>query len=344
MVCRSLSSSTKDIMQRALPARNRNLNRDILAKFLLWVAAGVAVIVLGVGPGVYKTVASAELPEGAAARSGKILVWVDRDGKEEQIPAPADEYRHPRISPDGRRIAVTHNINGAQKREIRILDLVSKTMTRFAINGGSPIWSPDGKRVAFASDRNGEFVILIKPADFSGGVEQLASARDRLITPCCWSSDGKSLITYEVPLNIEAPTQIGVVSVEGNHSHRLLMSDKHDMSQPRISPDGGWIAYTSDESGQNEIYVSPYPQVLKSKRQVSKNGGDAPLWAPDGRELFFRSARAVVAVPVTTRPIFGFGTQRILFRGDYLAIEGHNYQTLEISPDGNRFLMLKIVR
>ena len=342
MISRSLSSPAIGIMERGFPAKNRSPKSDVLAKVLIWVATAVAMTLFGVGFGIIKAAASGEVSHGVAAPSGKILVWVDREGKEDPISAPANEYRHPRISPDGTRVAMTHNSNNS--REIWIWDLARKTMAYFVTDGWSPLWTPDGKQIVFASSRNGKFVVLRKAVDGSGEAELLFSVADRLVTPWCWSKDGRSLILYEAPLNIEAPTNIGIVSFEGNHSHRLLISDKHFNSQPRISPDGGWIAYTSDESGQNEVYVSPYPQVPKSKRQVSTNGGDAPIWSPNGRELFFRSGGAVVAVHVTTGPTFGFEKQRVLFRGNYLAIEGHNYQTLEISPDGKRFLMLKIVR
>jgi hypothetical protein len=115
------------------------------------------------------------------------------------------------------------------------------------------------------------------------------------------------------------------------------------MESVQISPmDDG--LHTHPENQSNEVFVRPYPQVGKDRWRISLNGGDAPLWSPGGTELFFRSAGAVVAVPVKTDPIFSFENQRVLFRGNYLAIHGHTFQTLEISPDGKRFLMLKDAR
>ena len=344
MIAQSPSIHAKGIMERVLSAKNHSPKMYVLAKTLIWVAAAVAVALFGVVFGTIKAAALGEQSNKVAAPSGKVLVWVDREGKEERIPAPADEYRHPRISPNGMQVAVTVNLDGAKNREIRIWDLLRKTMTRFASNGGSPVWTPDGKRIVFASDRNGEFVLLWKAVDGSGEVEQLLSARDRLLTPFCWSGDGKSLLVYEAPLNLEATTDIGILSIEGNHSHSLLLHDRHNNSQPRISPNGRWIAYTSDESGRNEVFVRPYPQLSKGKWQISTRGADAPLWSPDGRELFFRSSGAVVRVPVISGPTFRFDKQRILFRGNYFAIMGHNYQTFDISPDGKKFLMMKIIR
>jgi Tol biopolymer transport system component len=183
-----------------------------------------------------------------------------------------------------------------------------------------PLWTPDGKRIAYGTKQKGEFVILLKAADGSANEEQLASSPDRLICPWCWSGDGKTLIVFEHPLNPGTNTDIGAVSMEGNHSHRLLLNSKYDDSQPQISPDGLWIAYTSNESGQNEVFVRPYPQVGKDRWQVSLNGGDAALWSPDGRELLFHSGGAVVAVPAKTDPTFSFGKQQVLFRGDYFTI------------------------
>ena len=343
MILRSLSSPAKVILERVFPAKNRSFEMDVLAKILIWVAPAVAMTIFGVVFGIIGAAAPIEESHGGAEHSGKILVWVDRKGREERIPAPAGEYRHPRISPDGTQVAVTVNLDGAKSREIRIWDLIRKTMTRFADNGGSPVWTPDGKRIVFASSRDGKFVLLWKAVDGSEEVEQLVSARDRLFTPFCWSGDGKSLVVYEAPLNIEATTDIGIISVEGNHNHSLLLHDRHYNSQPRISPDGHWIAYTSDESGRNEVFVRPYPQLSKGKWQITTGGADAPLWSPDGRELFFRSGGAVMMVPVISGPAFRFDKQRTLFRGNYFVISGHNYQTFEISPDGKRFLMMKIV-
>jgi serine/threonine-protein kinase len=130
--------------------------------------------------------------------------------------------------------------------------------------------------------------------------------------------------------------------MEGDHACKLLLKESYSENQPKISPDGRWIAYTSDESRKNEIYVRSFPDVNKGRWQVSTNGGDSPLWAPDGRELLYRNGDAVMAVSVKTEPSFNIvATPQILFRGTYVqqsSIEGTPW---DISPDGKRFLMMK---
>ena len=132
--------------------------------------------------------------------------------------------------------------------------------------------------------------------------------------------------------------------MEGDHKWRPLLQAKYNEAQPQISPDGRWMAYTSDESGQYEVYVRPFPEVEKGRWQVSTSGGDNPLWSRDGRELLYRSGDAVMAVSVKTEPAFSLETPKILFRGTYVSSNlssSYDLVTWDISPDGKRFLMMK---
>jgi serine/threonine-protein kinase len=134
---------------------------------------------------------------------------------------------------------------------------------------------------------------------------------------------------------------IGVLPMEAGRKYRPLLQEKHTESQPQISPNGRWMAYTSNESGKKEVYVRPFPEVDSGGRwQVSTSGGDSPLWSPDGRELFYRNGEAVVAVSVKTDPTFSLETPTTLFRGAYASIPSYFHQW-DISPDGKRFLMMK---
>jgi eukaryotic-like serine/threonine-protein kinase len=327
-----------------MKAKNLNFGGDNATKVLPMLIVAFGILVVGVSTG-YGSASDSQVhayppDNGGAAPSGKILVWVDREGNEEPISVPPDEYRHPQISPDGMQVALSITAGPVNKKGIWILSLASTKMHRLT-DGMHPIWSPDGKRIVYWSHRNGKFVVLWKAVDGSGKEEQLASAPDKILTPWCWSHDGKALLIFEQPLNFNANTNIAMVSMGRNHGYRVLLKAKHDVSQPQISPDGRWIAFTSDKSGQNEVHVCPYPQIGNNIWQISQNGGDAPLWSPDGRELFFRNRGAVVAVSVKTNPALIFEKQRALFRGNYLAIDGHTIQTLEISPDAKRFLMIK---
>jgi serine/threonine-protein kinase len=141
------------------------------------------------------------------------------------------------------------------------------------------------------------------------------------------------------------PFDIAALSVEEDVDRQLLLHENYNETQPRISPDGRWMAYTSNESGESQIYVRPFPDVEEGRWQISTDGGDSPLWSPDGRELFYRSGDAVMAVSVETETAFSFDTPAALFQGEYV---GASFDLItfelnpwDISPDGKRFLMMK---
>ena len=120
--------------------------------------------------------------------------------------------------------------------------------------------------------------------------------------------------------DVPQPLDIGALSMEGDHKRIPLLQEKYLEIQPKISPDGRWMAYLSDESGKNEIYVRPFPEVNKGRWQISTSGGNSPLWSRDGRELFYRSADSVMAVAVQTEPTFKPGKPEVLFRGTYVGL------------------------
>jgi Tol biopolymer transport system component len=138
---------------------------------------------------------------------------------------------------------------------------------------------------------------------------------------------------------------IGMLSMEGDRRFKFLLDEKYKESQPRISHDGRWMAYTSIESGSEEIYIRPFPDVYAERRKISVSGGDSPLWSPDGREIFYRNGNAVIAVSAKTSPTFIFETPRTLFQGTYVSsvnsAGSRDSTTWDISPDGKKFLMMK---
>jgi Tol biopolymer transport system component len=163
-------------------------------------------------------------------------------------------------------------------------------MTRVTYDSGVddfPVWTCDGKRIAFHTDRNGGS-IYGEASDGTGKDELLASAQGREIIPFSWSRDGKSLVSMELNL-VPIQMDIGLISIEGNYARKLLLQEKYYDCHPQVSPDGRWIAYASNESGKYEVYVRPFPEADKGKSQISTNGGDNPLWSPDGRDLFYRN-------------------------------------------------------
>jgi serine/threonine protein kinase len=275
------------------------------------------------------------------------LVWVNRNGEEEPLSAPANDYRDVRISPDGKQLALA--IYGAdQNRDIWTWDLARETSNRITFDeadDNNSIWTPDGQRIVFTSNRNGYGGIYWKAADGTGEVEQLVAVPDRRFLPTSWSDDGKSLVFHE---SITSPFQIdiGMLDMEGARERRVLLREEYNEFNPRLSNDGRWIAYASDESGQVEIWVRPFPEVNKGRWQVTKSGGNSPLWAPDGRELYYWSNDNVMAISVESETIPKFGKPEVLFRGTYSGSDWLGIVQVprwDISLDGKRFLMIKPV-
>jgi serine/threonine protein kinase len=281
----------------------------------------------------------------AALSIRRTLVWVDRKGKEEPLAIAPNRYHGLSISPDGTSVALTVETNN--NTDIWTWDLVRSTLTRLTRDAGgnhAPVWTPDGKRIAFSSNPSGDSArgdIYWKAADGTAKEERLTSAQNQFMHPGSWSRDGKNLITRDF-LMPSLNSDIGAISMEGDRKWKPLLKDQYNELQPKISLNGRWIAYTSDESGQNEVYVRPFPEVDKMRRQVSTSGGDSPLWSRDGREIFYRSGDAVMAVSVKTDPGFTLDVPKTLFRGLYVSLSSSSDEdTWDISPDAKRFLMIK---
>jgi eukaryotic-like serine/threonine-protein kinase len=271
---------------------------------------------------------------GGAQSAENKLVWVSRNGAEQPLPAPAHAYAFPWLSPDGRRVAVGIT---EQETHVWLYDL-RETLTRFTFEGTYnllPVWTPDGKRIAFESNKEGPSNIFWQLADGSGGLERLTTS-EYLHSPISWSPDGQLLAFHEV--NPTTQRDIWVLRM-GDRKAQPFLRTQFDEAAPRFSPDGHWLAYISNELGRNEIYVQPYPGP-GGKWQISTEGGTEPVWNPNGRELFYRSGDKMMAVDITTQPGFAAGTPRTLFEGRYEAgpFPIANY---DVSPDGQRFLMLK---
>jgi Tol biopolymer transport system component len=280
---------------------------------------------------------------GLSAASGRTLVWVDRKGKEEPLKAPPDSYLYPKISPDGTQVALT--IPAGNNTDIWIWNLVRPNMTQFTSDEGADIqsiWTHDSKQLIFFSNPKGKNAagVYRKAADGTGTADLLGVATDRMLLPWSLSKDGKTLAVTE--LLGTGNLDIGVVSTEGDRIRKSLLNNKAFAEmQPKISPNGQWMAYASNESGKTEIFVCPFPGIEKGRWQVSPSGGDSPLWSPDGSEIFYRKDDAVMAVSVETEPAFKSGKPKILFRGAYVDLSGNEGHPWDISPDGKRFLMMR---
>jgi eukaryotic-like serine/threonine-protein kinase len=285
------------------------------------------------------------LPGSTVAALQRTLGWVDRNGKEQLLSAAPDSYGSPQISPDGTKVALT--IGSFGNGDVNIWDLIRNSMTRLTFDtGNAPLWTLDGKRIAYGSFRESFHKVYWKAADNTGKIDPLGSVSSGYIFPSSWSDNGENLILTEYNVSASGRYSIGLLSMNGDRQHRSLPQQKYNLSQPRISPDGHWMAYTSDESGQSQIYVVPFPAADSGGRwQVSREGGDSALWARDGGELFYRNGDAVMAAPVRTNPSFSFETPKPLFHGIYVSsnvtLGSFDLNPWDISLDGKRFLMMK---
>jgi Tol biopolymer transport system component len=270
--------------------------------------------------------------QGTATR----LAWVDREGKEQPIAAPAHSYSFPRLSPDGRRIAVAIAETAS---DVWIYDMERDALSRATFGGttnANPVWSPDGRRFAFNSNRAGPALNLFwQSADGSGAAERLTTSQF-VHAASSWSPDGQTIAFMEV--NSETGQDIWTLGL-GDRKARPFLKTQATETAPRFSPDGHWMAYTSDESGRWEVYVQPYPGP-GGKWQISTEGGTEPVWNPTGRELFYRSGNRMMAVPVTLQPGFSAGKPVVLFEGPWLP-SPLTFSNYDVSRDGQRFLILK---
>ena len=263
------------------------------------------------------------------------LVWVTRNGVEQPVAAPARGYAYPRISPDGLRLAV--EIAGPVN-QVWLYDFTRETLTRLSLEGSRsslPVWTADGKRIVFTSNKEGPLNLFWQRADGSGGLERLTTS-EYSHSPMSWSPDGQLFAFGEI--NPTTGFDIWVLRMSDRKALPFLRTPFNE-SSPHFSPDGRWLAYNSDESGRQEIYVQPYPGP-GGKWQISVDGGREPVWNRNGRELFYRSGDKMMAVDIATQPGFAAGKPRVLFEGQYEPT-GYTVADYDVSPDGQRFLMLK---
>ena len=275
---------------------------------------------------------------GVAVAAENSLVWVDRQGRATPLAGDRGTYLYPRLSPDGRRVAVAIAEGG--NRDIWVYDVERGTRTRLTIEGinTDAVWTPDGKRLAFASNRAGAFNLYWKPADGSGEAEPLLMREEAQFSHS-WSPDGRLLAFYE--LSPGAARDIWVLSRDDNATATPFLTTSFNERSPIFSPDGRWLAYVSNESGRDEVYVQPYPE-RRAKWLISTDGGTEPVWSAGGRELLYRRGDKMMAVPVETEPAFTAGQPRVLFDGAYdVAPVSSGSLNYDVSPDGERFVMIQ---
>jgi serine/threonine-protein kinase len=266
---------------------------------------------------------------------GRTLVWVGRDGREEALALEPRFYSAPRVSPDGQRVAVS------AANDIWIYDVRRGTTTRLTFdpaNDVETLWSPDGQRVVFSSNRDKSFDLYWTRADGTGTPERLTTGASHEY-PHAWGNGGRALLFTECSSAITSTRcDMSLLAMAGSAERQtktLLRSEFSD-NFPAVSPDGRWLAYESNAAGRLEIYVRPFPDVDGGRWQASTGGGTEPLWAPNGQELLYRGPTAVMAVPVESGSTPTFGKPQALFNVGRYTVS--NFRDWDISPNGDRFI------
>jgi serine/threonine protein kinase/Tol biopolymer transport system component len=230
--------------------------------------------------------------------SGKTqLAWMDRGGKQNGLVGQPGNYLRPWLSPDEKRVAVD-DVDSQGNRDVWIIELGRGNPSRFTFDPAidvAPVWSPDGSRIAFGSNREGTMNLYQKPAS-GAGKEELLLKTDLGKFPLDWSADGRFLL-YQVT-DPKTKPDLWVLPLFGDQKPFPFVQTEFNERNGRFSPDGRWIAYASDESGAYQIYVQSFP-TSGGKFPVSTNGGSFPAWSRDGKELFYVSPdRKMMAVEV----------------------------------------------
>ena len=278
---------------------------------------------------------------GKADGGARTLHWVDRSGQAEQLPLPPRSYLHPRISPDGRKLAI--EVEGSS-HDVFVYDFTSDVLTNITLDGIShwPIWSPDGQRIGYRSGPMGRFQLWQVAADRSRPAERLA-VNVRSATAESFHPDGQALAFTDTTYG--GPVKIAVMSLGGDPRPQPLDEAAFAQGSPKFSPDGRSLAYCTNESGRPQVYVKAFPGP-GAKIQVSNDGGTDPVWRRDGRELFYRNGDRMMAVAVSGSN--GFGRPQELWRGPYspgmstsCGAPGLTSSNYDVTPDGQRFLMIR---
>ncbi len=293
---------------------------------------------IGLGRGAFSVSENGVLAFRSGSGDRDQLLWFDRGGKQTGALGAPGLYFTIWLSPDERQAAVERSDPQTGTPDIWLFDLARGIPSRFTTDpsgDSSPLWSPDGSRIVFSTTREGVRNLYQKIASGGGNEEVLLKSREDKV-PDDWSADGQ-LIIYHT-LNPKTKWDLWVLPMSGDGQPFPFLQTEFNEHQAQLSPDGKWIAYTSDESGASEVYVQTFP-TSGSRVRVSTGGGYQPRWRRDGRELFYIAPdRKLMAVGVRPGAVFEAGVPQTLFGTRVLTLtEFRNHYA--VTADGQRFLI-----
>jgi dipeptidyl aminopeptidase/acylaminoacyl peptidase len=272
-----------------------------------------------------------------SGNTGRSLILTDRNGKKIGEVPGQEAYLAPRVSPGGNKLVYTLSASGY---DVWSYDLDRGVKTRLTFGSAarqaniSAVWSPDGKRIAFTSVREGKYGIYEKPINGSGNESVLLEGTEPLKYPSDWSSDGKFLAYHEMTNLGNRGFGIWILPLKGERKPYPFLQSTFVIQQAVFSPDGKWLAYCSNESGDMKVYVASFPGP-GGKWQVSPGGGCVPRWRRDGKEIFYLSSdnKIMAAEVKAAGPNFEIGTARELF----VTRPNRQYGGYDITADGRQF-------
>jgi Tol biopolymer transport system component len=267
------------------------------------------------------------------------LLWMSRDGRALAEAAPPGFYEDVVLSPDGARAALCVVAEQTSQRDLWVRDLGRGVSSRLTFEPGdefSPVWSPDGNRIAYAGFRGGRMHCYVRSAWGGGAEDSLGRTPDFYEAPYDWS--GAADVIMIAHISQMNQWDVWALPTEGRRPPTPVLQSQFRESGARLSPDGRWLAYTSDESGRSEVYVVPYPGP-GARVQISTAGGSTPQWRRDGKELFFQGMdQGILAVDVRAGTTFEVGVPKMLFTIGFTESAYSAYRWA-VSRDGQRFLV-----
>ncbi len=275
------------------------------------------------------------------AAGSTALTWFDRQGKAIGTVGNPQGYGELALSPDGTQAAVFRRDTVGD--DLWIIEFARGSSTRVTTDPGNesyPVWSPDGKQIAFSSNRGKTAYDLYRKPAGASGEEEVLLKDDEVKIPSDWSRDGRFLL-YNILQNRGRSSSIWVLPMIGDRKPAKYLASEFNEFGGRFSPDGRWVAYVSDVSKRSEIYVSPFPDAAASPAVlVSIDGGTLPHWRRDGKGLYYLApGRKLMEVEVTPGPSFKVGVPKVLFQTPALGTNNPMGSSWDVSPDGQRFLV-----